>query len=411
MKENYKVEKICEDCGSRYTYSIKTKREVKCKVCTDSISLGERIVYALLEFKGVEFIHDNETSWSERTRYDFLLPELSTVIEVHGIQHFKESPRGRSLKEEQENDIKKERLALENGIKNYVVIDSSKSEEEFIIQNILNSKLNSLLNLSLEDFKNLEPTHNKISLIIWSLWNEGKSVIEISRAVKKNRNYVRKRLTTGNRVGKIIYSKEISIQRKGRPLVQLDLSGNPVRKYEKLNSLSFTVDISKLPYSKISIDKSSFHIWVYEDEFLRNRELFQKNLLDIYEKQGICLIDSQRNIIKKYISVSHAIREEQYTHNLYSLIRKRKLIDGNKLWVKIREIPFLKDEDFKPSINKNSKAVMQLDLEGNIIQSFPNAKIAYFSLTGKEGSGGSIKKCCNKERKTHLGYRWEYLKQ
>ena len=52
--------------------------------------------------------------------YDFYIPELEAIIEVHGSQHYGqgfEKVGGRTLEEEQINDRLKEDLAKQNGIK------------------------------------------------------------------------------------------------------------------------------------------------------------------------------------------------------------------------------------------------------------------------------------------------------
>lgn len=128
---NLKVEWKCTDCSS---INVNTINELvnkrKCKKCGDNISMGEKIVYSLLENKNLEFQYDNTLSWSKGKRYDFILNINGklTIIEIHGIQHYEESPRGkRSLKEEQENDKYKYDLAMKNGVENYIIIDAKYS--------------------------------------------------------------------------------------------------------------------------------------------------------------------------------------------------------------------------------------------------------------------------------------------
>ena len=74
-------------------------------------------------------------------------------METHGKQHYEDGFKGcggRTLEEEQQNDKNKYELAIKNGIKqqNYIVIDCSKSDLEFIKNNIINSRLNELFNLN-----------------------------------------------------------------------------------------------------------------------------------------------------------------------------------------------------------------------------------------------------------------------
>ena len=54
---------------------------------------------------------------------------------------------------------------------------------------------------------------------------------------------------------------------------------------------------------------------------------------------------------------------------------------------------------------KCSKPVIRLDMDGNIIDTFPSCAEASRHI----GHGySSIAKCCNKQQKTAYGYKWEY---
>ena len=56
-------------------------------------------------------------------------------------------------------------------------------------------------------------------------------------------------------------------------------------------------------------------------------------------------------------------------------------------------------------VERFSKAVLQLDLDNNIIDRFSSASEAERHLNGK---GGHISCCCLGKRKTAYGYKWEY---
>ena len=75
-----------------------------CPNCSDKISIGEKIMYLLLSDLGVDFIREYSFEGSV-SRYDFYIPMLSTIIEVHGKQHYEGSfetyDGGRNLLEEQ----------------------------------------------------------------------------------------------------------------------------------------------------------------------------------------------------------------------------------------------------------------------------------------------------------------------
>lgn len=153
---------ICTDCGrikdkKMLIGDIYRRHSIGCN-CSDSISFGEKIIFNILEQLDVDFqtqLTKAKFKWCDKYKYDFYF-EINNekyICEVNGIQHYEESSRGRSLKEEQLNDKLKKELALANGIKpkNYIVIDCRYSELDWIRDNndgILNSRLAELFDLS-----------------------------------------------------------------------------------------------------------------------------------------------------------------------------------------------------------------------------------------------------------------------
>ena len=53
--------------------------------------------------------------WSQNKRYDFLIPEMNTIIELDGRQHFVQVKNWQSPDSTQSNDIQKMKNANENG--------------------------------------------------------------------------------------------------------------------------------------------------------------------------------------------------------------------------------------------------------------------------------------------------------
>jgi len=156
-----KIKPICPNCGQikdKYIkiFDIYNNESIGCS-CSDSISYGEKIISNLLKQLKIEFkIQPSKKifKWCNNYRYDFYfeLNDEDYILEVNGRQHYEQSgwEKGKSLVDEQENDKLKKELALANGIKpkNYIIIDCRESTLEFIKQNILESRLNELFNLS-----------------------------------------------------------------------------------------------------------------------------------------------------------------------------------------------------------------------------------------------------------------------
>lgn len=158
---NTKINVICPDCGKKKKVvinSIYTNRSIGC-TCGDGFSYPEKFMTNVLVQLGVNFqtqLSKKDFSWCENYRYDFYIPSLNMIIETHGIQHYKESSRGRTLQEEQENDVCKKELAVSNSIEHYIELDCSVSNLEWIKNSVLNSKLNKLFDLSKVDWNQCE---------------------------------------------------------------------------------------------------------------------------------------------------------------------------------------------------------------------------------------------------------------
>lgn len=126
---------------------------LRCPVCRSTDSFAERFISSLLKQCKIGFMREKKFEWSQGRRYDFYLPNHGTIIETHGEQHYKQSNRGRSLKEEQENDRIKYENAIENGIEHYVVIDSRIREN--LKDNLVNSILSVIINWEEVDFQSI----------------------------------------------------------------------------------------------------------------------------------------------------------------------------------------------------------------------------------------------------------------
>ncbi len=62
-----------------------------CKRCGDGISYGEKFVYSMLCELNIDFITQLSHitfSWCEKYKYDFYIPSINTIVEVHGRQHY-----------------------------------------------------------------------------------------------------------------------------------------------------------------------------------------------------------------------------------------------------------------------------------------------------------------------------------
>jgi hypothetical protein len=187
-----KADFTCPDCGNidEKIISNITKRGYTCSRCSDGISYPEKLIMSLLEQLNVDYQKQKTFKWSNRKIYDFFIPTLNVIIETHGEQHYERGfgyRGGRSVEEEQENDKLKEKLARENGIYQYIVLDCRKSDLEYIKTSVINSGLFGILNLNKVNWMIAHEfaCNSSMIKIACDLWNEGiKSTSEIGKTLK-----------------------------------------------------------------------------------------------------------------------------------------------------------------------------------------------------------------------------------
>lgn len=160
IKSHQYVNMVCPNC-----MHVKENQKIiwltnpgfSCPVCSSSISIGERIVYVLLDSLDIEFKKEFSFIIDTNKRYDFYLPQYNTIIEVHGKQHYKETGvLWGSLDSIQKNDEYKKDIAIRQGIDNYIIIDASLSDFEYIKQSILNSDIRKIIDFCKVNWKNIE---------------------------------------------------------------------------------------------------------------------------------------------------------------------------------------------------------------------------------------------------------------
>ena len=137
----FKCDKCGEKSNNKKTIASITTRKFSCEFCSDGIPMTEKFMANILKQLNVNFqtqLNKSTFKWCSKYKYDFYLPILNIIIEVHGLQHYKDSTLiKKTLKEEQENDRLKKELALNNNINNYIIIDCRYSEFNWLKENII----------------------------------------------------------------------------------------------------------------------------------------------------------------------------------------------------------------------------------------------------------------------------------
>ena len=154
------INPICPYCGKirqkKVSISnIKHDHGFQCD-CSDSLPYPEKFVAALFNQFNLDYMmqaHPRDFCGNMiHKKYDFYFPQLSLIVETHGLQHYEEcSGIMKSLAEQQENDRIKYEIAVKGGIQHYIVLDCRKSQMDWIKESILKSDLDKLLGINYAD--------------------------------------------------------------------------------------------------------------------------------------------------------------------------------------------------------------------------------------------------------------------
>ena len=193
-------------------HSIFRNNSIGCN-CGDSVSYPEKFMFNMLTQLGIDFIWQltkTNFKWCGKYKYDFYfaINEEEYIIETHGEQHYEKSRNYMSLEKNIKNDRMKYELAIKNGIKpeNYIVIDFRCSNLKWGRENIINSRLNQifdLTNINWEECNMYAIKSNKIkeSCDVWNNRKYNESVSTIAKQIGMDRNVLRKYLKKGSELG------------------------------------------------------------------------------------------------------------------------------------------------------------------------------------------------------------------
>lgn len=192
---NKKISVTCPYCGTIKEIAPHTllAQGLGC-ICNDKRTFPNKFVYDVLSQLKIDFKPEYNPLWSNGLRYDIYLLEHNCIIENHGGQHYQEcSLTDRTLKEEQENDRYKQKIAYNNGIKHYIILDCSQSTTNHIKHSIMSSDLPYLLGFTENDIDwdhaTEYATKGSIKLVS-DLYNSGMKVMEISNILHITDKYV-----------------------------------------------------------------------------------------------------------------------------------------------------------------------------------------------------------------------------
>lgn len=170
-QSSQKIEVTCPYCGRKKKCTIShihDTHSIGC-ICGDGVSYPEKFIYSLLEQLNVKFeMQFSNFNWINNIRYDFYIPSVDLILEVHGGQHgkfiakdeliFVKRTKGFTMSDRDDIKIDAEKcwLAYDNGIENYIQLDCNYSDMEYIKNSMLNSELANMFDLSKVDWNKCE---------------------------------------------------------------------------------------------------------------------------------------------------------------------------------------------------------------------------------------------------------------
>lgn len=184
-----------------------------CPIHDDGVSYPEKIMWNILEQLNIDFVYDKTTEWSGSKRYDFRLDQYKVIIEMNGLQHYSNGfvgLGGRTLREEQENDDLKLKMANQHEI-DLIAINCSNTNFEYIKNNIINSRISSYFDLSTINWE--EVAQYACSSLIEKaaeLWDDGLSICEIAVKILVDPNTVKNYLVSAAQANICNYTKDES---------------------------------------------------------------------------------------------------------------------------------------------------------------------------------------------------------
>lgn len=285
----------CSKCG---VISSKTKQlssvvdnGYSCEFCSDGIDMPEKFMLCLLKSLKIEYKYNTSYQWSDGKRYDFELTKYNYILETHGIQHYEESPRGRSLKEEKANDEYKEKLAKDKGYK-YIVIDCRKTSLKWFKTNIIN-ELATIFDLSKVEWDKLWKESQKSFVIkAWELNKDGYKIQDIADELSLTTTTIRKYLKLGQEIDEISEYNE-----KKRKVICL----NNMRIFNSLMEAGLSIGVTQKEMYRCCNSKNKqlgmneqgeILKWMYYDEYLNSDEEVFKNSVEAAKKYNL----ADRNI-------------------------------------------------------------------------------------------------------------------
>lgn len=232
----------CKNCGKENMKNIKHVIDFKSIGCTcgDGFSYPEKFMYSVLKQLKVRFETQYSPKYIKPKRSDFYLPNYSLVIETDGILGHKggkvHNKSNKTLEELIKIDEWKDEQHLKHGVKT-IRIDCFESDMEYIKNNILNSELANIFDLSKIEWVECEEfaLSNRVKEVCeYYKKNKKIKIKDISNIFKLSNTTITKYLKLGNKHNWCDYT----IKKNERSIpIDVYKDGKKVGEFESINSL------------------------------------------------------------------------------------------------------------------------------------------------------------------------------
>lgn len=206
---------ICPSCKSivknKSIYQV-VNFGLACPFCSDNISYSEKFAISLLNQLNIEYEIHKTFSWSDRKEYDFYIPNYfddnPCILEMHGEQHYKNIFKGRKIKNQEENDNYKMKMAQENGIDNYFQINCFYSNIDWVKNNIVSSGFLSADKIDMVNWDECDryALYNSDVVKTCELYNANLEVKDIANKLQHSIPTIKKYLKRGTIIGLCNYA-------------------------------------------------------------------------------------------------------------------------------------------------------------------------------------------------------------
>lgn len=209
-----RVKMRCPTCGCIVTKRMSdvSNRGFKCNICYGGFSYPSRFITALLHVSSIEFKTEMMFKWSGNRRYDFYIPKYKLLLEVNGIQHYRQTNYSKDIDKTIRNDDTKLSLAIINGY-NFECIDARVSSFQWMKLSTELSGLSKYIDMNTVDWDEVKRISEvEIGSSILNLWNSGmKKTIDIALALNISTTTVRKYLKLYNNIDECDYDASEAI--------------------------------------------------------------------------------------------------------------------------------------------------------------------------------------------------------